>query len=58
METIRQIVVTKQPDGKYKIATMGLAENGMGQTLGTNYGTASQTVLMMDVLIKMLKAPE
>jgi hypothetical protein len=52
METIQQMVVTKQADGKFKIATMG-----GGKTLGTNYGTASQTVMMLEVLLKQLKAP-
>ena len=52
METIQQLVVTKQADGQYKIATMG-----EGKTYGTNYGTASQTVMMLEVLLKQLKTP-
>jgi hypothetical protein len=52
METIQQIVLTKQSDGKYKIATMG-----EGKTYGTNYGSASQTVMMLEILLKQLKTP-
>jgi hypothetical protein len=53
METIEQIVVTMQADGQIKIATMG-----DGRTLGTNYGSASQSMLMMEVLVKMLRPPK
>lgn len=57
-EGILQLVVTKQGKDEYKIAAMGLAENGMGQTLGTAYGSKGETLATLAALVRLMEVAE
>jgi len=57
-EGILQIVLTKLGDGEFKIAAMGIGDNGMGQTIGTSSGPLKVTMDTLAVLAKMLEVPK
>lgn len=55
---VHQIVLTKQPDGQYKIATMGLGGHGHGVVLDDDYGTPGEILAITAAMMKLLEPPK